>query len=629
MKQQLSILILCLPFLLYSQSSAKIKWGKIPQSDLDMQVYEKDSSATAVVLNDKTVGEIYVFKDRSFFDIKRHYRIKILQSEGYEYGNIEIPIYSYKKEEQLKHIKGQVIHPDGSKYKLEKENINKTKRNKYYTDTYINFPKLVPGCIIELQYNIETEDFFSIRPWYFQREIPVKDATLNMKIPEVLKYIILANNEEQLKYTDNLCYVNDVPGMKEEEFITTMDDYMGRVQYQLKEINNRPYFSTWQKVCEELTESKYFGQQIKAKKIKSLITEARPILDNANTMEVEELVNSLANVVYENLKWNGDYNIYVNEDLKKCLEAKEGNSAALNLAFLALLRESGRVAYPFIVSTRNHGKLYPFYPFLSQFNHTMVFMKHDNKQYMIDLSDRSKFALLPRANSLNGTGLVVYSENAEIVTTPIYKSTSFVKTNLKIEGEDIVGSASCSFKNHLSIKERKKHLEDKAKEKWEAALSSDISKATVTNLNSDNLEENSAKFAESFDLKISGKVEMLDDLLLVTNDLFLPFKTNPFSAKERNFQIDLTYPRKYIVISEYVIPKGYALESIPEPLVASLPSNKMSCKIIYTQKGDVINCVRELNFKSPVFDVIEYQPIRGIFDLIFQNIEEPIVFKKL
>ena len=104
--------------------SVNRKMGKPTAEELNMTVYDADSSAVAVVL----YKESYVSYDwgRDDFQVTYNFkrRIKILKEEGVEYANGTI-VYIDKKDKSL--LKEHVYGLEASAYNLENGKVVRTK----------------------------------------------------------------------------------------------------------------------------------------------------------------------------------------------------------------------------------------------------------------------------------------------------------------------------------------------------------------------------------------------------------------------------------------------------------------------------------------------------------------------
>ncbi|MEL6593965.1 MAG: hypothetical protein AAFQ68_27935, partial [Bacteroidota bacterium] len=91
---------------------APYAWGIVPPAHQDLQVYDRDPDAHAVVLSDFGKWE---FKKRSkelgfVAVLERHVRIKILSEAGLDQADQEIRFIGEDKIEKVNHFEAQTIN---------------------------------------------------------------------------------------------------------------------------------------------------------------------------------------------------------------------------------------------------------------------------------------------------------------------------------------------------------------------------------------------------------------------------------------------------------------------------------------------------------------------------------------
>lgn len=95
MKRLCSLLLFCIAgtVILWGQEIS-FKYGKITNDELTMRVYQKDTTAEAVVLYDEGYS-YYVYTPENGFVLQTEFKqkIKILKPEGVDRANIDIPYY--------------------------------------------------------------------------------------------------------------------------------------------------------------------------------------------------------------------------------------------------------------------------------------------------------------------------------------------------------------------------------------------------------------------------------------------------------------------------------------------------------------------------------------------------------
>jgi hypothetical protein len=210
-------------------------------------------------------------------------RIKILNKNGFDYGNVGVPYYAHEKSEQFYLLKAAIYQPDGSSAKLTKKDVFTEEYNKYWSQARFAFPQVSEGAIIEYTYAINSNRFYEPEDWFFQREIPVRHSELRIVYPAELEYTYFFQGNEgmkKIKDETNLtilegrngrCTIKpsvfvfeNAPAMKQESYITTMDDYRARLRFQLSKIKYRDgrvnrISTSWRELKEELEHSSSFG----------------------------------------------------------------------------------------------------------------------------------------------------------------------------------------------------------------------------------------------------------------------------------------------------------------------------------------------------------------------------------
>ena len=142
-----------------------------------MAVYEPDSSATAVILC-KLTDVSYKWGIESFRLVSEYkVKIKVLKPEGTSYADVTIPYYELPNNA----MKENIIGLDASAYNLENGKIVRTKMKRDVVfkervgesrmNLKFSIPQVKAGTLIEYEYRIESDFFFSIDSWKAQSDI--------------------------------------------------------------------------------------------------------------------------------------------------------------------------------------------------------------------------------------------------------------------------------------------------------------------------------------------------------------------------------------------------------------------------------------------------------------------------
>jgi len=197
-----------------------------------MTTYEADPDADAVILG--AYEMVYV-------NMRQDYAVKILSQEGVDRANIKIP---YSRKERIASLQAQTIN-QGAKIKVSKKEIFDEEVTKTYNRKRFTFPNVQVGSIIEYRYTLESPYAAVLDTWYFQDDIPVRWSECRFSVPLYIEYVMITNTDRpfhikedrrtNIGNDDGRIYrfvMNDMKGLEEEKYVTTMKDYLNNIQFQ-------------------------------------------------------------------------------------------------------------------------------------------------------------------------------------------------------------------------------------------------------------------------------------------------------------------------------------------------------------------------------------------------------------
>jgi hypothetical protein len=327
-----------------------VKYGKIAPEEFNTKLTGVDSAASGVALFDIGNGwfEISPKTNRLIYVFERHTRYKIINKQSYDLANLEIQLYRNNgAETSLDYLDGATYNMENGKTEVSK--INKDakfseKKDKNYTLKKFTLPNVKEGSVIEFKYRLKSDFIFTLRPWYFQKEVPVLYSEYKVRIPEYFNYKQTAGgyvylnptkkpvNESFAIGTDRIettsqeirFIAEQVPGLKSEAFITTMDDYISKIEFELSSTKYpgdvyRDYTETWQKIIKGLKEDENFGGFISNRSYNKTL--AQSIIKTEKNPD--SIVNLLFKYVKDNIKWNDDYSLYTSATNPKSIFEKK------------------------------------------------------------------------------------------------------------------------------------------------------------------------------------------------------------------------------------------------------------------------------------------------------------------
>ena len=551
----------------------EFKFGKIAPEEFEAKSFGRDTAAAAVKLFD--VGSCYFeFNETSGFKYvyERHIRYKVLTKAGYDLANYKIGLYksSGNAREELQGMDAATYNMADGKIvvsKLTKDAKFTEEFNKNYTYKKFTLPNVKEGSILEFKYKIKSDFVFNLRGWSFQDQVPTIYTEYNVIIPEYLMYKANFGGYMQVNRTKhqsvNANYVTglisnamhdqyvleNVPALKDEPFITTLDDYIPNVEFELlgtKYPNDiyKDFNSTWPKITKELAEDENFGLFINknafAKSILSTILKGEK-----DTLTATKLI---FNYVKSNIKWNDELRKYTTStNPKQIFEKKIGSSADINLCLLNLLKEANINAYPVLLSTRDNG-IHPGHPVISKFNSVIVNVIIDNKNVLLDAVDVDLPIGMLSYNNLNHEALRLDLKNIGANWISIEPTAANEKTynyNLNLDKENKLKGSITQYSfgyAALNLRDKYKSTNNEVeflKEFKKEKIGLELANYKISNLN--NLDE---LLTESMEVTIEDNVEDAGNLVFFTPLLFEKTKENPFKNEERLFPVDFAHPIK-------------------------------------------------------------------------------------
>jgi hypothetical protein len=239
---------------LFSQAIKEPKFGKISLEQLQQKADEKFPDAHAIVLFDYgTTYYRFVPNAGLRLNTERHIAIQFFDNTEFDLATFEIPLYhNSSTKEKLENIKGYTYNLVDGKYdrvKLSKREIIKEEIHDNLDVKKITMPNVKEGSIIELRYNVASDYYSSMAPWYFQKSVPTRYSEYNIEIPEFFTF-----NKNMLGYFQPFIkkrqetsmggyrvftegwVMTDLPGFEKEDYMRSYKNYVSKIDFELKSI---------------------------------------------------------------------------------------------------------------------------------------------------------------------------------------------------------------------------------------------------------------------------------------------------------------------------------------------------------------------------------------------------------
>lgn len=677
MKIFISLLILSfyLATQLAAQDSPKIKFEKVTPEEVRMTVYEQDTTAAAVILYDEGSSEVIYNQTKGFtLEYQRFVRIKILKQSGTDWGNFSIPLYSsIQNREEIGTIKGITFNFENGKVEkteMKKDAVFRERENKYWEMIRLSLPAVKTGSVIDLKYSIVSPLLWNLRSWKFQYLIPVKWSQYEVIYPEYFNYnhsslgyhplnsqtettknasinltttthtngaLVGSGNQrtnESIPYRANVFNytAKDVPALKTEPYLTTLENYTTKLKFELSNIDLtkiggsfKNYTSSWNEIASGLLLDDDFGVQIKSA---NFAKDDIAALTAGKTDEKQKMI-ALYTFIQQNIKWDKLKSYMPSKSLRKTFNDKTGNSAEINLLLVAMLKESGIEADPVILSTRDNGMVSFVHPTLSDCNYVIARAMINGTAVLLDATEPNLPAGLIPFRCLNGQGRLIKKDHT--VEVPLVDSKSVSNTSIDIVLKDgkftgtlnsIEGGLNAFyFRESVKDASGEKEFFEKLKNK-----STDIQFDDYTYSNLDSIYKYTEK---KYSIVLQNDTETDADIIYFNPVLANRIASNPFTAPTREYPVDYGVPFTDTYQLSLVIPEGYAVEELPQNKSFGLEGKSGSFFYQTSQVGNRIILSMRLNIEKSLFLPAEYQMLKEFYNLLVSKEAEQIVLKKI
>ena len=641
------VLCLCTGLLSISAIAQKspIKFGEIPMEDLKMNLYEPDSSASAVILADYGEAYITVNSVSAQLNFERHMRIKILKKDGLSWADAEILLrYSGSSEERISQLKASSYNLEGGKIvetKMSKDGVFKEKFNRNFNLQKFTIPNVKEGSVIEYSYR-KTSDFLSNFPnWQFQYEIPVRHSEYWAILPEFFifekymqGYLQLTDYEQKDKPTVDFLskghhwILKNAPAFKEEPYMTCEDDYVSKMNFALSHYNfpGQPIqeiMGSWTKLNANLLESDGFGGAINGSGfLKKKVEEV-----TAGISDPLQKMTALYNYVQQNIEWDGTKD-YTADPLKKIFDAKKGTAGDINIGLASMLEKAGIEVDMLLLSTRDHGFVRKEYPMSKQFNYVVCVARVNGKTYLMDATEKFLPVNVLPERCLNGQGLVISKSYHGWMDLPAKtKSKTVVSVDLALhENGDLKGKINFVRDGYDALRMRKDYT-SKGEEAYLSEVTKNrswqIAKSEFTDIK---VIDQVAK--ENHELNIQEHAVVAGDMVYINPFVTSQLQSNPFKLENREYPVDFGSPVEKVYMCKIAVPEGYAIDELPQSKIMTLPGNAARYLFNVAQNGNMISVTSSLAINKNLFLQDEYPNLREFYNQVVAKQAEQIVLKK-
>lgn len=615
----------------------KVTFGKLTNAEKSLTIYEKDPSASAVVLYERGDNYFKVINYKVYLVKEFHRKIKVLNEKNFDGGSISVSLYHKGQlKEKLTELKAITHNGDNQQEVLESEiytsDLTENIELKKFT-----FPDIHEGSILEYKYTLISPFKSKLTGWLFQSEYPMLYSEFNAKIPgkyvynrtflgnlkldineaKVEKSCFSVNNRyradcEVLKYV-----MEDIPAFKSDpDYMLASKNYISRIEFELAEIT---YFSgdvekrstTWKQVDEKFKEANGIGFQLKRIAYFKKRVPQSALLEKDNLIRAQKIFS----FTQGHFTWNGSNGTYALNNVKQAYYEKAGSVAEINMALINLLNAADIEAKLMLLSTRDNGLPKKTHPVIYDFNYFVAKVNIDGKDYLLDASSKDNiFGMVP-FKALNHYGRVMDFEGDSywFDIDPYKKNQYQVRARLEFKPNTTVASGIVDVVNTgYNAVHRKQKIDKTNEDHYLEELESGIPDGFVID-DYELVKERSDKE------RISERIKFESDDIMKTDHIYLNpflvrfFESNPFKLDQRDYPIDFGFPRSYKYQINISIPDGFSIVELPKSKAINL-GDAMAHVKFYTQSNEAQIALNfELKLNATYFLTEDYHALKTLF----------------
>jgi hypothetical protein len=657
MKKTLLILILVTSSLLSHAQDFKV--GTFTADEITMEKYAKDTSAHALYLTDHGRLEINTTNDDRFkYILRRHVRIKIFDSRAFDKATIQIPLYNDGEEyEDVQDIDGVTTFTNDNggvqQAALDKSQIFKVKEDKHWTNIKFTMPNVHNGCIIDYTYTIYSVYWERLPIWYFQDDIPKMSSEYDLHLPAYWTYN--ASLRGGLKLSKNVAEVEhgcftfngnavdcshidlgmtDIPAFKEEADMTSYKNFISAAYFELAQFIN-PYtgakqnFSRqWSDIDYQLKHLSSFGGQLRRKEL------MKEHIAPAITGITDSLSKAMAIYAYiqKSIKYNGQYDIFTDDGIRKALDNHSGTVAEVNIALITALESAGFDAEAVLLSTREHGLINKLYPTIQEFNYIIAKVNIGGKSYLLDATDPLlSFGMLP-LRCINDQGRVMCLDkpsywidlaNAGQKGVNTYNYDLTLQPDGKIKGTMVhYASGYAAYTERVAIKKFN------SVDEYVESLDERSPRFRILKSNIDGVDSLNNPIAETYEIEIKEFDNVNHDRLMFNPFIMDYISVNPYKLTERSYPVDLGMPTANRYTLTLHLPDNYTVDTPPQNIGVALPNNGGMFQTAYQADGNSFTFSHVIQLNKSVYSSEEYPYLKELYNTIILTQKAEMVLKR-
>ena len=610
----LALLLVVAP--VFAAASTTPDWMRAAASS-PVHAYPPDTNA--VVLLDESTANITAPGEVEFSSRRL---VRILRPEGRKEGQLRVYLGASDK---LQGVHAWTIDQSGREYEVkDKEFIEVSPFHEaLYTDLKYRSteaPAANPGSVIGFEYTVKRHTFVDQTHWFFQEDIPVKEARFILQLPAGWEYKASWANHAAIEPTSLgpsrwqwTC--TSLPGIGEEKRRPADGALAGHMELAFYPLAGGSTLGTWQAIGDwysHLTDGRRASNPDIAAKVQQL---------TANAHTFDEKIKALAAFLQTEVRYVaitigvGGYQPHASPDVYK---SRYGDCKDKVTLLSAMLTDAGINSHYVLVDTER-GVVKPDVP-STLFNHAIIAIelpadnasvkyrsfvttKAGNRYLIFDPTDEYTPIGDVRSALQGNYALLVTKTGGELIQLPVLppdtnRFNREGKFTLQADGS-ITGTLVERRTGDHAVRERMWMARANEGERMKYVdhyLDQSLKNVTVQKASFGDTTGRGTELVWNFDVTAQNYSQYSGPLLLVRPRV-VGDKTLTLEWTKRTFPVELSGTTSEQDVYEIQLPPGFVVDDLPEPLHIDVGFASYTSKI--EAKGSTLHYSREYVVTDP------------------------------
>ena len=585
-----TIVLICLSLIgsIQAQQVPDATFGVIPDSLAKVSPPASAPEAPYVITNKETEVSFQETGGSIQAILEHHVRLKVFdETAAREAATVAIPYYFQNDMEQVSNIRGITHLPSGRREILQEQAIRTINLNARYNLKEFVMPAVEKGAVVEYQYKVRRRYIEELPDFYLAHRVPTSWAKVSITYPRYLRYRPLVEHyggelQHDIIHTDTSSVpkifmipqpepivseqwaAQSIAPVKEAPFITTLNDYRGKIKFLLSEfgIPRQHLETSWAfivaKIRRDLNPRRQAEQNIWARSLGDSIAQAH------SSRAPEVVQDSIYRHLNERVNFSGATAPYSEIGDSTVLSGQPAGQAAINQTLLAMLHGAGLEAAPVLISTRKSGTVNKEFPSFYQFNGQLISSTVGGESYLMDASYPYSQPGLISVKAYNGPGLKIDKSNYQWTAIEPVLSTFDIDVTIDaelLEDGTLRGKVVSQQRGYPAQLLRQQYAEGASREGLlRQALFDGYSQLEIQQVSVRHLKQYSETVEMEARFEIEDYATSFSDGLNFRPMVVGYMRENPFENAQRDLPVTLDAPEQLNVSYSIDVPPGYTLE---------------------------------------------------------------------